>query len=142
MQTKERAHGRASGISISRRRTGRSHVATFTLAKAIHSQSSVECVVLCPQGTLIMEEAKRQGIRTIASGEAPTGGNNAVTDFARIGKRRRILEQENASQVSVVHCNDVNSLRAWGLPARLSGMGVVYHHHALNRMWWPPHLAS
>ena len=43
---------------------------------------------------------------------------------------------------SVMHCNDINSLRAWGLPARLPGIGVVYHHHALNRMWWPPHLLS
>lgn len=121
---------------------GGSHIATFTLARAIQSQSQVECVVLCPQDTLIMEEAKRQGIRTIASEEAPTGGNNAVTDITRISQRRRLLEREQISGRSVVHCNDVNTLRAWGLPARLSGMGVVYHHHALNRMWWPPHLVS
>lgn len=121
---------------------GGSHVATFTLAQAIQNRSQVECVVLCPQDTLIMDEAKRLGIRTIPSEEAPTGGNSAVTDLTRIRKRQRILEREQASKSCVVHCNDVNTLRAWGLPARLAGMGVVYHHHALNRMWWPPHLLS
>ncbi len=121
---------------------GGSHVATFTLATAIQRQSDTECVVLCPQDTLIMAEAKRLGIRTIASGEAATGRNNAITDFTRISKRRNILERERAGGDCVVHCNDVNTLRAWGFPARLEGMGVVYHHHALNRMWWPPHLVS
>ena len=121
---------------------GGSHVATFTLARAIQTQSQVECVVLCPQDTLIMEEAKRLGIRTIASEEQPTGSNNALTDLTGIARRRRILERERAGCSCVVHCNDINTLRAWGLPARLSQMGVVYHHHALNRMWWPPHLVS
>ncbi|MDP3495936.1 MAG: glycosyltransferase family 4 protein [Hyphomonadaceae bacterium] len=121
---------------------GGSHVATFTLAQAIQSQSQVECVVLCPPDTLIMKEADRLGIRTVSSQEAPTGRNNAVTDFTGIARRRRILDKEKVGSSCVVHCNDVNSLRAWGLPARLSGMGVVYHHHALNRMWWPPHLVS
>src|SRR5262249_17220635 len=32
--------------------------------------------------------------------------------------------------------------RSWGLAARMAGLGVVYHHHALNRLWWPPHLLS
>ncbi len=121
---------------------GGSHVATFTLAKAIQGQSSVDCVILCAEDTLIMNEARRLGLRTVASGEAPTGRNSLATDITRIGSRRRILEREAAADGCVVHCNDVNTLRAWGLPARLSGMGVVYHHHALNRMWWPPHLVS
>jgi glycosyltransferase involved in cell wall biosynthesis len=121
---------------------GGSHVATFALAAAIQRRSSVECVVLCPQDTLIMEAAKRQGFRTVAHGEAATGGNNAVTDITRIGRRRSMLKREAGGGPCVVHCNDVNTLRAWGLPARLAGMGVVYHHHALNRMWWPPHLVS
>ncbi len=121
---------------------GGSHVATFTLARAIQTQSQVECVVLCPRDTLIMQEAKRLGFRTIDSEEKPTGSNNAVTDVTGIARRRRILEREQAGGNCVAHCNDINTLRAWGLPARLSGMGVVYHHHALNRMWWPPHLVS
>ena len=121
---------------------GGSHVATFTLAKAIQRQASVDCVVLCAEDTLIMKEAKRLGLRTIASGEAPTGRNNLSTDITRVSSRKRILQRERAAGGCVVHCNDVNTLRAWGLPARLTGMGVVYHHHALNRMWWPPHLVS
>ena len=44
---------------------GGSHVATFTLAAAIHRRSVVECVVLCPDDTLIMHEAQRQGFRTV-----------------------------------------------------------------------------
>src|SRR6185503_5391842 len=59
-----------------------------------------------------------------------------------ISPRRNLLAKESADGGAVVHCNDINTLRAWGLPARLSCMGVIYHHHALNRMWWPPHLAG
>lgn len=121
---------------------GGSHVATFTLATAIQRQSDIECVVICPQDTLIMKEAQRIGLRTVASEEAPTGRNSAMTDVTRIGRRRAILQRACGNGGSAVHCNDVNSLRAWGLPARLNGMGVAYHHHALNRLWWPPHLVS
>ncbi len=121
---------------------GGSHAATFTLATAIQHQSSIECVILCPQDTLIMKEAHRVGLRTVASGELPTGRNSVVTDVRHIGKRRAVLQRACGSCGTTVHCNDVNSLRAWGLPARLNGMGVVYHHHALNRMLWPPHLVS
>lgn len=121
---------------------GGSHVATFTLATALRRRSNIECVVLCPDNTLIMSEAKRLGLRTIASGETPTGRNNAITDITRIPRRRAILARETGRGGCVLHCNDINSLRAWGLPARLSGMGVIYHHHALNRMWWPPHLVA
>ena len=121
---------------------GGSHVATFTLANAIRRRSAVECVVLCPADTLIMTEARRQGFRTVSTGEAPTGRNDAFGDLAHIARRRGRLAPEASAGGSVLHCNDVNSLRAWGLPARLAGMSVVYHHHALNRMWWPPHLLS
>lgn len=121
---------------------GGSHVATFTLATAIQRQSPIECVVICPQDTLIMKEAQRIGLRTVASGEPPTGRNSVVTDITRIHSRRAVLHSACGNAGTAVHCNDVNSLRAWGLPARLNGMGVVYHHHALNRMLWPPHLVS
>lgn len=119
---------------------GGSHVATFTLARALQ-QAGIECVVICPDGTMIMEEAKKAGLRAVSSGEVPTGRNNPITDFSRVSARRRIVESE-FKDGCVMHCNDINSLRAWGLPARLSGIGVVYHHHALNRLWWPPHLLS
>jgi glycosyltransferase involved in cell wall biosynthesis len=121
---------------------GGSHVATFTLARALQRGFPVECVVLCPPDTLIMEEAHRLGFRTISTGEAPTGRNNIVTDFSRLAHRRHILEGEAADAGAVVHCNDINTLRAWGGAARLNGMGVVYHHHALNRVLWPPHLLA
>lgn len=121
---------------------GGSHVATFTLATTLQRRSLAECVVLCAEGTLIMDEAKRLGLGIAPSGESPTGRNNALTDITRIGRRRRALKAATGKRGAVVHCNDVNSLRAWGLPARLNGNGVVYHHHALNKMWWPPHLVS
>jgi glycosyltransferase involved in cell wall biosynthesis len=121
---------------------GGSHVATFTLARALQRRFPVECVVLCPEGTLIMEQARKNGLRAVPSGEAPTGKNNVVTDFSHIKSRRETLARELTDGGSVAHCNDINTLRAWGLPARLAGMGVVYHHHALNRMGWPPHLVS
>ncbi len=120
---------------------GGSHVAAFTLAQALQRRSQVECVVLCAEDTLIAREASRRGLRVAPSGEAPTGRNNLVEDFVRAGTRRRILEREKTAGC-IVHCNDVNTLRAWGLAARLARLGVVYHHHALNRMWWPPHLIS
>lgn len=121
---------------------GGSHVATFTLATAIQRQSATECIILCSQDTTIMREAERLGLRTAPSDESPTDHNSTVTDATRIGKRRKILRRACGSGRSIVHCNDVNTLRAWGLPARLNGVSVVYHHHALNRMWWPPHMVS
>jgi glycosyltransferase involved in cell wall biosynthesis len=121
---------------------GGSHVATFALARALQRRFSVECVVLCPEGALIMDQARKLGMRVVPSGEAPTGKNNVVSDFSRIKSRRAILEKESLDGGCVVHCNDINTLRAWGLPARLCGMSVVYHHHALNRLAWPPHLVS
>lgn len=120
---------------------GGSHVATFTLAKALQNEFQIECVVICPDGTLIMREARRLGMQAIPSGEAPTGRNSFVTDFTHVKKRRRILRMA-AMPGAVVHCNDINTLRSWGLAARLTGLGVIYHHHALNRLWWPPHLLS
>lgn len=121
---------------------GGSHVATFTLAKALQNDFQKECVVLCPADTLIMREARQLGMRVIPSGEAPTGGNNFVTDFTRAKRRQRILQPEATKGGTIVHCNDINTLRSWGLAARLEGLGVVYQHHALNRLWWPPHLLS
>src|SRR5262245_30373164 len=121
---------------------GGSHVATFTLARALQRRFPVECVVLCAEGTVIMDQARKLGLSVSASGEAPTGKNSIITDFSKIAARRAIMDRENAPRGCVVHCNDINTLRAWGLPARLAGMGVIYHHHALNRMAWPPHLVS
>ena len=121
---------------------GGSHVATFTLAKALQSEFQVDCSVVCPDDTLIMHEARKLGMRAIASGEAPTGRNNAITDFTLASNRRRILQAAGKGGETVVHCNDINTLRSWGLAARTAGLGVVYHHHALNRLWWPPHLLS
>jgi glycosyltransferase involved in cell wall biosynthesis len=121
---------------------GGSHIATFTLAKALQRDFQVECVVVCPQDTLIMTEARNLGMRIIPSGETPTSGNNVITDFTRSKRRRRILQPEATNGGTVVHCNDINTLRSWGLAARLAGLGVVYQHHALNRLWWPPHLLS
>ena len=121
---------------------GGSHVATFTLAKALQGEFNTECVVVCPDDTLIIREARRLGMRAIPSGEAPTGRNNAVTDFTRAARRRRLLQAEATGGGTIVHCNDIATLRSWGLAARLAGLGVVYHHHALNRLWWPPHLLS
>jgi glycosyltransferase involved in cell wall biosynthesis len=121
---------------------GGSHVATFTLAKALQAEFQVECVVICPGDTLIMREARKLGLRVVPSGETPTRWNNAVTDFTRAQRRRRILQPETTSGGTVVHCNDINTLRSWGLSARMAGLSVVYQHHALNRLWWPPHLLS
>jgi glycosyltransferase involved in cell wall biosynthesis len=121
---------------------GGSHVATFVLARALQRRFPVECVVLCPEETPITDHARKLGLRTIASGEPPTGRNSVVTDFTRLKSRRAALERENLEGRCVVHCNDINTLRAWGLPARLCGMGVIYHHHALNRLAWPPHLVA
>ncbi|HEY7798646.1 MAG TPA: glycosyltransferase, partial [Hyphomonadaceae bacterium] len=121
---------------------GGSHVATFTLANALQRDFQIECAIVCPEDTLIMQEARKRGMRAVTSGEAPTGRNNAVTDVTRAQRRRRILQPEATAGGTIVHCNDINTLRSWGLAAKLAGFGVVYQHHALNRLWWPPHLLS
>jgi glycosyltransferase involved in cell wall biosynthesis len=51
-----------------------------------------------------------------------------------------VLAPEIGATPSIVHTSDINSLRAWGPAAKALGAGVIYHHHALNKMWWPPHL--
>src|SRR5215510_5922435 len=86
---------------------GGSHVATFTLAKALKNNFQIESVVICPEDTVIMREARRLGMRAISSGEAPTGRNNAVTDFSRVRRRRRILSAEASPGGTIVHCNDI-----------------------------------
>lgn len=120
---------------------GGTHLAAFTLATALQRRSQLDCVVLCAADTLIAREADRLGLRVVPSGEPPTNRSNLFTDFSRMGTRRKILQGETTPG-SVMHCNDLHALRAWGLAARLAGMGVVYQHHALNRLWWPPHLVS
>ncbi|MBI1359287.1 MAG: glycosyltransferase [Alphaproteobacteria bacterium] len=121
---------------------GGTHVATFALAPALMQEHDLTCDVLCPANTLIASEAQRFGLGVLPSDEAPTGRNNAFSDYAHVQRRLNLLKRERLNGDCVLHCNDINSLRAWGLPARLAGLTVVYHHHALNKLWWPPHLAS
>jgi glycosyltransferase involved in cell wall biosynthesis len=127
---------------------GGSHIAAFTLASGLKAlgpkNGGIDCVVLAPEGTLILKEASRLGFTAVASGEAPTGKNNLVTDFTRTSERQAVLAKlkmpSHGNGGTIVHTSDINSLRAWGPAAKALGLGVVYHHHALNRMWWPPHL--
>jgi glycosyltransferase involved in cell wall biosynthesis len=122
---------------------GGSHIAAFTLATGLKARG-VDCVVLAPEGTLILQEAARLGFGAVASGEQPTGRNNLLTDFTRVSERQAALGKLQAPSQgngrAILHTSDINSLRAWGPAAKALAMGVVYHHHALNRMWWPPHL--
>src|SRR5262249_11412100 len=106
---------------------GGSHVATFTLARAIKDQCGADCVVLCAEGSVIAQEDEKAGLRVTFSGEQPTGRNNLATDLAWRNRRRALLERETRGRNSVVHCNDINSLRSWGLAARMAGLGVAYH---------------
>ena len=119
---------------------GGSHIAAFTLAQGLQRTFGTDCVVLAPEGTLILKEATRLGLRTLASGEKPTEKNSLVGDLTRMDERRAVLAPQIAAASSIVHTSDINSLRAWGPVAKALGAGVVYHHHALNKMWWPPHL--
>ncbi len=121
---------------------GGTHVATFTLARALSQRYGLSCEVICPGDTLIMREARNAGLRTIVSEETPTARNSVISDYQRLGARGELLKREGVGEDCVLHCNDINSLRAWGLSARLAGATVIYHHHALNRLWWPPHLIS
>ncbi|RYZ15036.1 MAG: glycosyltransferase [Alphaproteobacteria bacterium] len=122
---------------------GGSHIAAFTLGEALQAQGGVVCVIVCPANTLIEREAQRLGFQTVASGEAPTGSNSVVTDMLWASRRRDVLNRaSNDARDVVVHCSDINTLRSWGLAAKLAALKVVYHHHALNRLVWPPHLVS
>lgn len=122
---------------------GGSHIAAFTLGEALQARCDIECVVVCPANTLIEREAKRLGFLTVASGEAPTGSNSVSTDVLWANRRRDILRRaSNDAESVIVHCSDINTLRSWGLAAKLAALKVVYHHHALNRLVWPPHLVS
>jgi glycosyltransferase involved in cell wall biosynthesis len=122
---------------------GGSHLAAFTLATALQGSRGVRCTVLAAEGTAITAEAHRRGFDVIASEEAPTGANHLPTDISRAPRRKRILTSAlGLRRDAIVHCSDINTLRSWGVAARWAGLPVLYHHHALNRLWWPPHLAS
>src|SRR5262245_22242156 len=86
---------------------GGSHIAAFTLANALQRKFRVDCLVLAPEGTLILKEAERLGLRTMASGESPTGKNSLVADVSREQARRAVLAPLIAATPSILHASDI-----------------------------------
>lgn len=117
---------------------GGSHVATFTLGKALQSDFGLRCIVVAAEGSLIAAEALREGLEVETTQERTAMRHNPIYDLWSLPQRIRRLSRHGRS--AIIHCNDIGALQSWCLPARALRLKVVYHHHALNRMLWPNRL--
>ncbi|MBL8550187.1 MAG: glycosyltransferase family 4 protein [Hyphomonadaceae bacterium] len=111
---------------------GGSHIATFELARALHTVVGATCIILCSRYSMIAAEALRYGIQSAFTNERTGMRHSPFYDLGQLPARLAKLAGFRR-QRPIVHCNDVGALQSWGPPAKLLGMPVVYHHHSLNR---------
>jgi len=114
---------------------GGSHVSALTLGQTLQDEHGMHCIVLCPGGTMIAEQARRRGLSVIDSGEPPISRHHPVADALRFAGRWRLVQGLPAD--SIFHFNDLPTVQSWGTVARLAGRRIVYHHRSLNRMTLP-----
>ena len=113
---------------------GGSHLSAFALMDGLRAKGFAESLVVAPEGSPILEEAERRGHAHVSSDEPPTDERHIVFEAARTPWRRKRLKAWTEGGDAIVHCNDVNALRAWWLPAKTTGARLVYHHRSLNTM--------
>ncbi|MGO4526458.1 glycosyltransferase family 4 protein [Microvirga sp. 2MCAF35] len=114
---------------------GGSHVSALTLGQTLQDEFDTRCIALCPDGTSIAEQARRQGLSVIDCGETPVSRHHPAYDVLRFPSRWKLVR--SFPEDSIFHFNDLPSVQSWGLVAKLSGRHTVYHHRSLNRMTWP-----
>lgn len=124
-----------SGIDI-----GGSHVATFALAEALRQQYGRDCLFICAAGTPIAIEAQRLGFPVIDSGELEAANWEIRKRRSPLYAARRLMARWKIMRgvgKCIVHCNEIIAIQSYGLIGKVMGGGLVYHHHALNRMILP-----
>ncbi|WP_162820473.1 glycosyltransferase family 4 protein [Microvirga calopogonii] len=95
----------------------------------------MRCIVLCPGGTRLAEQARHQGLAVIDCGEPPVSRHHPAVDALRFANRWKLIKGIPAD--SIFHFNDLSAVQSWGPVARLSGRHIVYHHRSLNHMTLP-----
>lgn len=107
---------------------GGSHISTFLLAAALRQDHGIRTVIIAPVGSTIEQEARARGLEVFAEAVPPAFARSTLRDIRRLPVRRRILRRFGPG--TIVHCCDVWSMQAWGVPAKTLGLPLVYHHRA------------
>lgn len=110
---------------------GGSHVSAMGLADGLRELGADPLFLVRP-GSTVEEQVTLRGHR-VESGGRPTI-TNPLKEAIELAPRMARLRGLSQGGPTVLHCNDLHSLRAWGLAARLLGVPVVYHHRSLDRM--------
>jgi glycosyltransferase involved in cell wall biosynthesis len=117
---------------------GGSHISAFNLARSLVSDYGLRCVVLAVEGSTIVREAARVGLEVQTVPGAPARTRSAVGDLLKLAGRSQVLRRFGPG--TIVHCNDLWTLQSWGVPGRLLGRPVIYHHRAFEKSIWPNRL--
>ena len=111
---------------------GGSHISTFLLANGLDGGGEYRAIIVCPSGTRIEEEAKKEGIEVICTSDTPVDRHSILHDFSHIPEKLRFLHRHCGHQ-SILHFNDLRAMQSWIVPAKTIGLPVVFHNRALNK---------
>lgn len=110
--------------------TGGSHISTFQLARAL-AADGVETIVLALAGSTVEAEARKRGLAVRSYEGLPKRRLLEWRDVAGFAARRSLLRKHGPG--TIVHCSDIWSIAAWGLPGKAAGLPLVYHNRTLSR---------
>jgi glycosyltransferase involved in cell wall biosynthesis len=110
---------------------GGSHVSGVSLAHGLAQGFGVRAMIVAPSSAEVHALARGQGVETLNSGDVARSRHMPHVDLARTPARMRVLK--GFGEGTVLHCNDLAALQAWGPAARLLGVPVVHHNRAFDR---------
>jgi glycosyltransferase involved in cell wall biosynthesis len=113
---------------------GGSHISTFNLARSLGDDCGLRSVIVAVEGTPVAQEAARFGLKVHTISSPPARTRSILSDISNVPTRRRILKQYGSH--AILHCNDLWTLRSWGVPAKMLGMPVIYHHRQFVKESW------
>lgn len=113
---------------------GGSHISTFNLARSLGEDCGLRSVIVVGEGTPIAREAARFGLEVHPIASPPTNAGSILADIKHASSRTRVLRQYGTR--AILHCNDLWTLRSWGLPAKMIGVPVIYHHRQFAKEAW------
>lgn len=117
---------------------GGSHVSGVELARGLVRGFGVRAVIVAPEGAQVHDLARKAGLETAATADAPRHRHMPHRDLLSTPGRLAMLRGFGPGLV--LHANDLGALQAWGPAARLAGAPVVHHNRAFDRDWWPNRL--
>lgn len=114
---------------------GGSHISTFNLARSLGDDYGLRSVIVAAEGSPVAKEAARTGLEVHPVSNTPANARSILADVTNLPGRMRLLRQYGAN--AILHCNDLWTLRSWGMPGKLLGMPVIYHHRQFEKGLWP-----